>query len=160
MRPNIAVIIHRPNYNFDVQRVQAYKYERMPDGEQERAIRRFARSCRFSYNKALAMQKENHAAGNKLIGYVAMAKHLTGWRNSLDTPWLKNAPCQPLQHALKDLEKAYKNFFAKRAGFPNFKRKGSGDSFRYPDRKQIKLDQANNRLFLPKLGSLRYCNSR
>ena len=143
-----------------MQRLQAYKYELMPNGEQRRAMRRFAGSCRFVYNKALAMQQENHAAGNKFIGYVAMAKHLTGWRNGADTPWLKEAPCHPLQHALKDLEKAYRNFFARRADFPRFKRKGGGDAFRYPDPKQIKLDQANNRLFLPKLGWLRYRNSR
>ena len=98
-------------------------------------MRRFAGSCRFVFNKALAMQKENHEAGNKFIGYVAMAKHLTGWRNGPDTPWLNEAPCHPLQHALKDLEKAYKNFFAKRADFPRFRRKGSGDSFRYPNPK-------------------------
>ena len=157
---NIVVITHRPNYNRSMQRLQAYKYELMPDGEQERDMRRFAGSCRFVYNKALALQKENHEAGNTFIGYVAMAKHLTGWRNGLDTPWLKDAPCHPLQQALKDLEKAYKNFFAKRADFPRFKRKGSGDAFRYPDPKQIKLDQANNRLFLPKLGWIRYRNSR
>lgn len=64
------------------------------------------------------------------------------------------------QHALKDLERAYKNFFAKRAGFPRFAKKGQRDSFRYPDAKQIKLDQANGRIFLPKLGWLRYRNSR
>lgn len=132
----------------------------MPDGEQERNMRRFAGSCRFVYNKALAMQKENHEAGNKFIGYVAMAKQLTGWRNGPDTPWLKDAPCHPLQHALKDLERAYKNFFEKRADFPSFKRKGCGDTFRYPDPKQIKLDEANSRIFLPKLGWLRYRNSR
>jgi putative transposase len=61
-----------------MQRLQAYKYELMPDGGQERDMRRFAGSCRFVYNKALAMQKENHEAGNKFIGYVAMAKHLNG----------------------------------------------------------------------------------
>jgi putative transposase len=65
-----------------------------------------------------------------------------------------------LQQALKDLERAYSNFFAKRADFPRFKKKGQSDSFRYPDPKQIKLDQANSRLFLPKLGWLRYRNSR
>ena len=143
-----------------MQRLQAYKYELMPDGEQERDMRRFAGSCRFVYNKALAIQKENHEAGNKFISYVAMAKHLTGWRNGMETPWLKGAPCHPLQHALKDLEKAYKNFFEKRADFPKFKRKGSGDTFRYPDSKQIKLDQGNDRIYLPKLGWLRYRNSR
>ncbi|WP_150695103.1 RNA-guided endonuclease InsQ/TnpB family protein [Pandoraea terrae] len=143
-----------------MKRLQVFKYALMPNGEQARDMRRFAGSCRYVFNKALAMQKANHEAGHKFIGYVAMAKHLTGWRNGPDTPWLKQAPCHPLQHALKDLEKAYKNFFAKRADFPRFKRKGSGDAFRYPDPKQIKLDQANNRLFLPKLGWLRYRNSR
>jgi putative transposase len=116
--------------------------------------------CRFVFNKALAIQKENHEAGGKFIGYVAMAKQLTEWRNSTETTWLKDAPVHPLQHALKDLEKAYKNFFTKRADFPRFKKKGMGDTFRYPDPKQIKLDQANGRILLPKLGWLRYRNSR
>ena len=39
-------------------------------------------------------------------------------------------------------------------------RRGGSDSFRYPDPKQIKLDQENSRIFLPKLGWLRYSNSR
>lgn len=123
-------------------------------------MRRFAGSCRFVFNKALALQKSNHEAGNKFIGYVAMAKHLTAWRNSAETGWLSDAPVHPLQHALKDLERAYKNFFAKRADFPRFKKKGMGDSFRYPDAKQFKIDAGNSRVFLPKLGWLRYRNSR
>lgn len=151
-----------------MQRLQAFKYELKPDGGQQRNLRRYAGSCRFVYNKALALQQANHEAGEKFIGYVAMAKHLTAWRNGEETPWLKDAPVHPLQHALKDLEKAYQNFFAKRAdpsatlraGFPRFKRKGGCDSFRYPDSKQIKLDQRNNRVFLPKLGWIRYRNSR
>lgn len=148
---NVIVIAHRPNYTMSMQRLQAFKYELRPDGQQEWQMRRFAGSCRFVFNKALAMQKAN---------YVAMAKELTAWRNGNETPWLKDAPVHPLQHALKDLERAYKNFFAKRAAFPKFKKKGQRDSFRYPDPKQIKLDQANSRIFLPKLGWLRYRNSR
>ncbi len=143
-----------------MQRLKAFKYELMPDGEQQRQMRRFSGSCRFVFNKALALQKENHAAGGKFIGYVAMAKQLTTWRSNAETAWLQAAPVHPLQHALKDLEKAYKNFFLKRADFPRFKKKGQSDSFRYPDPKQIKLDQANSRIFLPKLGWLRYRNSR
>lgn len=123
-------------------------------------MRRCAGSCRFVFNKALAMQRDNHAQGNKFIGYAGLCKALTAWRNGAETPWLKEAPCHPLQQALKDLDRAYKNFFEKRAKFPSFKRKGSRDSFRYPDPMQIKLDQGNSRIFLPKLGWLRYRNSR
>ena len=143
-----------------MERLQAYKFELIPKGKQARDMRRFAGSCRFVYNKALAMQKDNHEAGNKYIGFAGLCKALTGWRQGDETPWLKEAPCHPLQQALKDLERAYKNFFEKRADFPGFKRKGSGDSFRNPDPKQIKLDDSNDRICLPKLGWLRYCNSR
>ncbi|RQU45884.1 MULTISPECIES: RNA-guided endonuclease InsQ/TnpB family protein [Burkholderia cepacia complex] len=143
-----------------MQRLQAFKFELMPTGEQQRDMRRFAGSCRFVYNKALALQRDNYATGGKFISYVAMAKHLTAWRNGPETAWLKDSPVHPLQHALKDLERAYKNFFGKRAAFPRFKKKGKSDRFRYPDPKQIKLDQGNSRIFLPKLGWLRYRNSR
>ena len=143
-----------------MQRLQAYQYVLMPTGDQARKLRRFAGSCRFVFNQALALQQVNHKAGGPFIGYVALAKRLTAWRNSVETAWLKETPVHPLQQALKDLERAYKNFFEKRADLPRFKKKGQRDRFRYPDPKQIKLDQANSRLFLPKLGWLRYRNSR
>ncbi len=152
--------LDRANIIQGMKRLQAYKYELMPCGDQVRAMRRFSGSCRFVYNKALAAQKENHEVGNKFVSYVAMAAKLPVWKLEAGTEWLKETPSQALQHALKDLEKAFKGFFAKRTGFPRFKKKGSGDSFRYPEPKQIQLDQSNNRILLPKLGWLRYRNSR
>ena len=143
-----------------MQRLQAFKYELMPTGEQERNMRRFAGSCRFVFNRALALQKERYEQGEEKLGYAGLCKLLTEWRNGPETPWLADAPVHPLQQTLKDLERAYANFFAKRANFPRFKKKGQHDSFRYPDPKQIKLDQANSRIFLPKLGWVRYRNSR
>jgi putative transposase len=143
-----------------MRRLQAFKYALRPNGEQERGLRRFAGCCRFVFNQALALQKSTHEAGGQYVGYVAMAKHLTQWRRAQESPWLKDAPVHPLQHALKDLDRAYQNFFAGRAGFPRFKRKGRDQSVRYPDAKQFQIDQANSRMFLPKLGWLRYRNSR
>ncbi len=123
-------------------------------------MHRFAGSCRFVFNRALALQKERHAQDKKKLGYAELCKLLTEWRNSDETAWLADAPVHPLQQSLKNLERAYANFFAKRTDFPRFKRKGQSDSFRYPDPKQVKLDRTNSRLFLPKLGWLRYRNSR
>ncbi len=143
-----------------MQRLQAFKYELMPSGEQQRQMRRFAGSCRFVFNRALALQKERYEQGEQKLAYAGLCKRLTEWRNRPETAWLADAPVHPLQQTLKDLERAYRNFFAKRADFPRFKKKGQHDGFRYPDPKQIKLDQGNSRLFLPKLGWLRYRNSR
>jgi putative transposase len=139
-----------------MQRLQAFKYELMPTGEQQRDMRRFSGSCRFVFNKALAMQTANHEAGDKYIRYEELANLLPVWKSEF--PWLKEAPSQSLQHALKNLDRAFVNFFEMRADYPRFKKRGFGDSFRFPQ--GFKLDQANNRIFLPKLGYIRYRNSR
>ncbi len=121
-------------------------------------MRRFAGACRFVFNRALALQNENHEAGNKYIPYGKMASWLVEWKNATETQWLKDSLSQPLQQSLKDLERAYKNFFQKRAAFPRFKKRGQNDAFRYPQ--GVKLYQENSRIFLPKLGWMRYRNSR
>ncbi|HGN0381893.1 TPA: RNA-guided endonuclease InsQ/TnpB family protein, partial [Proteus mirabilis] len=46
----------------------------------------------------------------------------------------------------------------KRTAFPRFKKRGKNDAFRYPQ--GVKLDQSNSRISLPKLGWMRYRNSR
>jgi putative transposase len=39
----------------------------------------FAGACRFVFNKALAVQKENHEAGGTFISYVSMANDWPTW---------------------------------------------------------------------------------
>ena len=140
-----------------MKRLQAYKFELMPDGEQSRAMRQYAGCCRVVYNKALAWQSAQYQVDNTFkFGYTKIANLLPLWKGELT--WLKDAPSQTLQQSLKNLESSFRNFFAKRADFPKFKKKGMSDSFRFPQ--GFKLEQHNNRIFLPKLGWLRYRNSR
>lgn len=106
-----------------MQRLQAFKYELRPDGQQQLRMRRFAGSCRFVFNKALALQQERFEQGEKKLGYAELCKQLTQWKSEDSTAWLAETPSQPLQQTLKDLERAYTNFFAKRADFPRFKRR-------------------------------------
>ncbi len=141
-----------------MQRLQAYKFELKPNGEQQRLMRRFAGSCRFVYNKALDLRQERYKTGEKKLGYASLCRTLTEWKARPETVWLSDTPSQVLQQALKNLERAYQSFFEKRADFPKFKKKGRSDSFRYPQ--GVKLDPANSRVFLPKLGWIRYRNSR
>ena len=141
-----------------MERLQSFKYESEPTGAQSRSMRRFAGCRRVAYNKGLEVQTANYAAGNKYISYELLAKNLGSWRAEM--LWLGEAPYHTLQQSMKDLDRAFKNFFAGRTAYPSRKKKGRGDGFRYPDPKQIKLDQANDRIFLPKLGWLRFRNSR
>ncbi len=70
------------------------------------------------------------AEAKKKLSYADFCKHLTEWRKSNETQWLCETHSQPLQQTLKYLERGYQNFFAKRADFPRFKKKGQSDSFR------------------------------
>ena len=138
---------------------KAYKYRLKAKPEQEILFRQQAGCCRFVWNKALALQKERLDSGKNLLRYVEIAKLLTGWKKEEETVWLAETQSQTMQQTLKFLDKAIKEAFDKKnpKRFPRFKKKGkSTDSFRYPQ--GFKLD--GNRIFLPKIGWVRFIKSR
>ena len=136
---------------------KAFKFEIMPNGEQRRKIKQFCGCCRFVFNRALAWQNEQYQQdNNQKFSYSKIANLLPQWKKELI--WLKECHSQVLQQSLKDLEKAFKNFFQQRADFPKFKKKGVKESFRFPQ--GCKLEQQNSRIWLPKIGWVRYRNSR
>jgi putative transposase len=141
-----------------MERRQACKFELRPNGEQQRMMRRFAGSCRFLYNHALALQKEMYERTKRSHTRFQLDKLLTLWKQ--ETPWLAETPSHALQQTLVELDSAFTNFFKKRAEFPKFHKKGQRSSFRESDPKCVSLDQVNSRIRLPKIGWVGYRNSR
>ena len=136
---------------------QAFKFELMPNGEQARRINQFCGCSRFVFNRGLDWQNTQYAQDNNFkFSYTKIANLLPQWKKTF--PWLKDCYSQVLQQSLKDLESAFKNFFQKRGNFPKFKKKGIKERIRFPQ--GCKLEQHNNRLYLPKIGWVRYRNSR
>ena len=134
---------------------KAFKFELIPNGAQIRKMKQFCGCSRFVFNRALTYQNEKYKADKSFkFSYKKIANLLPEWKKEL--VWLKDCHSQVLQQSLKDLEKAFKNFFNKKSHFPKFKRKGEKDSFRFPQ--GCKLEQ--NRIYLPKIGWVRYRNSR
>jgi len=75
-----------------------------------------------------------------------------------EVDWLKACPAHTLQQALKDLDRAYQNWWAGRAEPPTPRKKGVNDSFRFPDPVSIKVERtgrSSGRIKLPKLGWVR-----
>ena len=141
-----------------MKRMQAYKFQLRPKAKQANLMLGFAGCCRFVWNKALALEKETYQAEGKRLGFYNLCKALRDWKKEEETSFLAGAHSQILQFVLKDLDQAYKNFFEKRANFPRFKRKGVHDAFRYPQ--GFKLDEGTSRVYLPKIGWVRYRKSR
>jgi putative transposase len=137
-------------------RRQAFPFELLANGQQTRHLRQFAGSCRFVYNKALAINTERYEKKERRLGYAELCALLPGWKRQ--HPFLSEVPAQALQQALKNLERAYSNFFQKRADFPKFKKKGRRESFRIPQ--GFQLDNPNGRVQVPKMGWMRYRKSQ
>jgi putative transposase len=138
---------------------QAYKFKLKANKELENKFLQFSGSCRFVWNKALALNKDRLEHKIPLIWYNDMAGLLGLWKQSEEYSFLREIHSQVLQQALKDLDKAMKTAFTKGNGmrFPTFRKKHkSPDSFRYPQGFKIK----GNRVFLPKIGWVRFFKSR
>ena len=136
---------------------KAFKFEIIPNGAQIRRIKQFCGCSRFVFNRALAWQNEQYGQDNNAkFSYTKTTSLLPHWKKEL--PWLKDCHSQVLQQSLKDLESAFKNFFQKRSALPKFKKKGVKESFRFPQ--GCKLEQQNKRIYLPKIGLVRYHKSR
>ncbi len=136
---------------------KAFKFELMPNGEQKRLMKQFCGCARFVFNKALAWQNAQYEADNTFkFGYTKIANQLPGWKK--EHIFLSECHSQVLQQSLKDLEASFRHFFQKRAHFPKFKKRGMKDSIRFPQ--GFKLEEANRRVYLPKIGWMRYRRSQ
>ncbi|MDH5665674.1 MAG: transposase [Nitrosopumilus sp.] len=138
---------------------KAFKYKLKTNRDIENKLSMMAGCCRLIWNKALAINLDRLAKKLPLLWYNEQAYWLTFWKSTEELSFLKECHSQPLQQTLRNLEKAFKDAFDKKQTnkrIPRFKRKGQGDSFRFPQ--GFKLDKG--RVYLPKMGWVGYFNSR
>ena len=139
---------------------KAYKFRLKTNQALARKLAQFAGCSRLVWNKALAFQKEKLNAKQSCLSYAGLTKELTQWKKEEELFFLKQVHSQALQQSLKNLSQALKEAFDKTnpKQFPRFKKKGQRDSFRYPQ--GFKVDNKNGRVFLPKIGWVRYNKSQ
>ncbi|MBD2017170.1 IS200/IS605 family element transposase accessory protein TnpB [Microcoleus sp. FACHB-53] len=107
---------------------RAYRYRFYPTTEQEQLLRRTLGCVRLVYNKALNSRTEGWYERQERIDYKQTSAMLTAWKKQEDLQFLNEVSCVPLQQGLRNLQKAFTNFWAGRAKYPNFKKKRSGGS--------------------------------
>lgn len=122
-----------------------------PNKIQENTIQKTFGCTRVVYNKGLDLRIEEYKKGNS-IGYKETNAMLTGLKRDDDYSWLKEVDSVALQQSLRDLDKAYKNFFAKRASFPKFKSKHDHDKSYRTQNINNNICVAGTYIKLPKLG--------
>jgi putative transposase len=139
-----------------MQLLQAFKFRLEPTPEQRQAMERTAGVARFIWNSALALQKHRLDRHARILNYAELCKELTAARNDPELSFLSEIHSKPEQQVLKDLGRAFADFFAGSKGFPRFKKKGRSDSFRHPERVRIE----NRDVHVPGVGTIRFRKSR
>lgn len=140
---------------------KAFKFRLSPTEPQTQKLIEFAGASRFVWNKALALNLFRLTHKQPLMWYQELDFWLKHWKKSDEYAFLKSAHSQCLQQTLKQLDRAFHDGFDKKQPLkrtPTFKKKGQKDSFTYPQ--GFKLEQKQSRVFLPKIGWVKYRNSR
>lgn len=132
---------------------KAYKYRIYPNRTQKQLLAQTFGNCRFVYNHYLAKKSELYKNEQKNMTYNQCSADLTMLKKQHE--WLRSSDKFALQNALRDLDKAYQNFFAKRAKYPKFKsRKTHRFSYRttYTNNN---IEFLGKHIKLPKLGCVK-----
>jgi putative transposase len=102
---------------------RAFKYRFYPTDAQAAELARTFGCVRKVYNLALAARTEAWTQRQERVNYTATSTMLTAWKKTEELAYLNDVSCVPLQQALRHLQVAFTNFFAKRARYPTFKSK-------------------------------------
>ncbi|MEU4511571.1 RNA-guided endonuclease TnpB family protein [Nonomuraea wenchangensis] len=130
---------------------RAYKYRFYPTPEQAEALLRTFGCVRLVYNKALEERTRAYTEEGRGVSYGESSAALTAWKKTPELAFLRGVSSVPLQQALRHLQAAFANFFARRAKYPTFKsRKRSRASAEYT---RSAFRWSDGRLTLAKMGA-------
>jgi putative transposase len=101
---------------------RAFKYRFYPTDAQAAELSRTFGCVRKVYNMALAARTQAWTRQER-VNYNATSAMLTAWKQTEELAYLNEVSSVPLQQALRHLQTAFTNFFAKRARYPRFKSK-------------------------------------
>jgi len=127
-----------------------------PNNVQATYFARAAGTARFAYNWALeewGRQYQAHLANPNLPkpNEAALRRQLNAIKRA-EFPWMLEVTKCAAQEAIRQLGTAFKNFFAKRTGYPTFHRKGVNDRFTLSN---DQFEVQDKHIRIPKLGWVR-----
>ena len=134
--------------------IKTYKIRLYPTKEQEIKMKQHVGACRYIWNYMLAKQEELYKQGEKHLSAFDMIKLLTPLKNDGEHDWLYDVSNTSYQVVCRDLDKAYKGFFAKRQNLPKFKSK-KRSKLSFPVRSDRSRIVSNREIKIEKLGKVK-----
>ena len=140
--------------------IKGFKFRIYPNAEQQKIINQTLGCVRFVYNHFLAIRQDSWKEKHESVTYVKSSRMLTELKCHPDFVWLKSVDSMALQEALRNLDRAFQNFFKKQSGYPKFKSKHNHNQS-YRTRNQsggIRIIDGN--IKLPRIGIVKTKLSR
>ena len=135
--------------------VKGYKARLYPTVKQQNILNRTFGSCRFVYNHFLAERVRSYKEDGISLTYNKTAKLLTSLKRDKNHLWLNETDSMALQEALRNLDRAYQNFFKGNARFPKFHSKRCKQSYRTRNQGNgIRI--VGNTIKIPKVGYIKF----
>ncbi|WP_282433660.1 MULTISPECIES: transposase [Okeania] len=129
--------------------MQSIKTKLKVNNKQKTILAKHAGVARHAYNWGLATCICEYESSKKRLSAITLHKRLVAEVKSQNPWYYEVSKCAP-QQALRDLERAFKNFLTvPKRGFPQFKKKGKKDSFYLEG--SIKILKGNY-IKLPRIG--------
>ncbi len=133
---------------------KGYKARLYPTKEQQNILKQTFGACRYVYNYYLAERIRVYKGDGKSLSCYQTQKMLTSLKRDKNHLWLISIDSMALQESLKNLDKAYQNFFKGNARFPRFHSKHDKQSFRTRNQSDgIRI--VGNTVKIPKVGYVR-----
>lgn len=108
----------------------SHKYRAYPTDCQAQLLTKTFGCARFVWNSILDWRSKEYALNGTKIGYAKSTARLTEMKQSDELAWLYEVSNVALQQSLRNQDKAFSNFFAKRGKYPTFKSKHGKQSIR------------------------------
>lgn len=129
---------------------KAYKFRIYPDEKQTELIEKTFGCTRFVYNYFLEQRIQLYEEKGQFINYTEQQNQLPTMKKELE--WLKEVDSTSLQMTLRNLDKAFKNFYRdKKVGFPKFKSKKNNKKTYSINYVNNNIEAKKNKIKLPKL---------
>ncbi|MBD2395080.1 IS200/IS605 family element transposase accessory protein TnpB [Cyanobacterium aponinum FACHB-4101] len=128
--------------------LKVVKVRLYPTYRQKESLAKAFGSCRWLWNRFLALTNETYKQTGKGLSRYDLQKQLPSLKKEYE--WLTETYSQCLQVVCLNLSRSFINFFEKRASFPRFKSKHGKQSLSYPQNVKIKGDM----IIFPKLGEI------
>src|SRR6202022_1264031 len=135
---------------------RSYRIRAYPNGAQRRLLERWFGASRWLWNTALGIRSEAYRVWGLQLTGNDLSRWLTQWKRTAGHEWLSAVPATCLTQCLRNQDAAFRNFFARRARYPRFKRKSVAASLRFQG---TGAAWARGVVSLPKLGSLKLAES-